>query len=108
MGSGQSAANTMTSAAGNLGQNEASNAYNAGQARASGYMGVGNALSSAIGSATNAYMQAPMLEAQTNYLNSMASRGGGGGGGPTTGIPSYDTQPYNALFRPFNPYNINN
>ena len=100
MGSGQTAANTLTSAAGNLGNNLAQNEYNAGAARASGYMGVGNALSSAIGSATNAYMQAPMLEAQTNYLNSMAKRGGGG---PTMGIPSYNDQPYNTLFRPYNP-----
>jgi hypothetical protein len=45
MGSGQSAANVMTGAAGQMGQNEASNLYNAGQARASGYVGSANALS---------------------------------------------------------------
>jgi hypothetical protein len=44
MGSGQSAANTMTSAAGHFGQNQAANTYNAAQARASGYVGQANAL----------------------------------------------------------------
>ena len=68
-GSGQTAANAMTSAAGNLGQNEAQGYMNVGQARASGYMGMGNALSSAIGSATNAYLEAPLLNAMTGYYN---------------------------------------
>ena len=100
MGSGQSAANAMTGAAGNLGQNQAANAYNAGQARASGYIGMGNALSGAIGSATQAYMQAPLIEAQTNYLNSMANRNNsGGGGGAINNIPNFGFP---------NPYNVNN
>jgi hypothetical protein len=49
MGSGQSAANVMTGAAGQRGQNEASNLYNAGQARASGYIGQANALNKRAG-----------------------------------------------------------
>jgi hypothetical protein len=49
MGSGQSAANVMTGAAGQMGQNEASNIYNAGQARASGYIGQANALDKRVG-----------------------------------------------------------
>lgn len=48
MGSGQSATNTLTGAAAQAGQNEASNIYNAGQARASGYMGAANALGGAL------------------------------------------------------------
>lgn len=78
-GSGQSAANAMTSAAGNLGQNEAANAYNAGQARASGYMGVGNAISQGIGSAVGAYQAAPMNAALIGYYNRGAAGGAAGG-----------------------------
>jgi hypothetical protein len=73
MGSGQSAANTMTSAAGNFGQSSANNIMNAGQARASGYVGSGNALAGALGSIGQAAVQAPYLQAQTNYLNTMAN-----------------------------------
>jgi hypothetical protein len=78
MGSGQSATNTMTSAAGNLGQGLAQSEMNAGAARASGYVGAANALNQAIGSATNAYMQAPMYNAMVDYYKSEAARGGGG------------------------------
>jgi hypothetical protein len=84
MGSGQSAANTMTSAAGNFGQASANNITNAGVARASGYIGSGNALAGALGSIGQAAVQAPYLQAQTNYLNSMA--GGGSGGGSVNDI----------------------
>ena len=73
MGAGQSAANTLTSAAGQQGQNQASNIYAAGQARASGYVGSANALSGAlqgIGSMASNY---PMYQAQNNYLNSLAN-----------------------------------
>lgn len=57
MGSGQSATNTLTNAAGVQGQNEATNITNAGQARASGYVGSGNALGGALGSIGNSAMQ---------------------------------------------------
>lgn len=60
MGSGQSATNVMTSAAGQAGQNEASNLYNAGQARASGYIGSANALSNALNQVGDIAQQVPM------------------------------------------------
>ena len=67
MGSGQSATNVMTGAAGQMGQNEASNLYNAGQARASGYVGQANALNQALGGITNYMVQAPINKAMTDY-----------------------------------------
>jgi hypothetical protein len=69
MGSGQSATNVMTNAAGQMGQNEASNLYNAGQARASGYIGSANALSNALGQVGAIASNAPMNYAMANYYN---------------------------------------
>jgi hypothetical protein len=69
MGSGQSATNVMTGAAGQAGQNQAANLYNAGQARASGYIGQANALSSALGQVGAIAQQAPMDRAIINYYN---------------------------------------
>jgi len=83
MGAGQSAANTLTSAVGQQGQNQASNIYNAGQARASGYVGSANALSGALQGIGQMATQYPLYQAQTNYLNSMAGGGFGAGGLPT-------------------------
>jgi hypothetical protein len=80
MGAGQSAVNTLTSAAGQAGQNEAANLYNAGQARASGYVGSANALSGAlsgIGNAAQNYQQGQLLN---SYINQ------GGGFGGRTGV----------------------
>lgn len=85
MGSGQSAANTLTSAAGQQGQNEAANLYNAGAARASGYIGGANALAGALSSVGSAATNYPMYNAMTNYYN----RGGGGGGGGGTITPDW-------------------
>ena len=73
MGAGQSAANTLTSAAGQQGQNQASNIYNAGQARASGYVGSANALSGALQGIGQMASQYPLYQAQTNYMNNMAN-----------------------------------
>jgi hypothetical protein len=86
MGAGQSATNVMTSAAGQMGQNQASNLYNAGQARASGYIGSANALTNALGQIGGYASNAPMNKAIMGYYN----RGSAGGsrGGP------YDTPPY--------------
>lgn len=81
MGAGQSATNVMTSAAGQAGQNEASNAYNAGQARASGYIGSANALSNALGQVGSIVSNAPMNYAMANYYNN-GTPGGTGGGVP--------------------------
>ena len=87
MGSGQSAANVMTGAAGQMGQNEASNLYNAGQARASGYIGQANALSGALGQIGSIASQIPMQNAMINYYNSGVP-GGTGGGSPGGGFGS--------------------
>ena len=73
MGSGQSAANVMTGAAGQLGQGLAQSEYNIGTARASGYVGAANALNQALGSAANYAVQAPMYNAMTNYYNRNAN-----------------------------------
>ena len=75
MGSGQSATNVMTSAAGQMGQNEASNIYNAGQARASGYVGSANALSNALGQIGGIASSYPMNNAIMNYYNKGAPGG---------------------------------
>ena len=69
MGSGQSATNVLTGAAGQMGQNEASNIYNAGQARASGYIGSANALTNALGQIGSFAANAPMNNAMMNYYN---------------------------------------
>lgn len=97
MGSGQSSANTLTSAAGQMGQNTAANLYGAGQARASGYVGSANALSGALGNIGQMAMQLPLYQAQINYLNSGAA---GGGGKPTFGSgydPATGNMSYNAF-----------
>lgn len=90
MGSGQSAANVMTGAAGQMGQNEASNLYNAGQARASGYIGQANALNTALGQVAGYAAQAPLNNAMINYYNSGAP-GGVPGGSPGGGFGSGTT-----------------
>jgi hypothetical protein len=74
MGSGQSAANTMTSSIGQSGQNQQANIMNVGQARASGYVGQANALGGALGSIGQAAASYPLLQAQTGYYNAMAKR----------------------------------
>jgi hypothetical protein len=80
MGAGQTSANTLTNAAGGLGQAQADAAINAGNARASGYMGTANALSSGLGQYLN-YRQ------NQQVLN----RFGGGGVDP---MSSFGSQQY--------------
>jgi hypothetical protein len=89
MGSGQSATNVMTGAAGQMGQNEASNIYNAGQARASGYIGSANALTNALGQIGAYASNAPMNKAIMGYYNRNAP-GGTGRGTPPYIPPSDD------------------
>jgi hypothetical protein len=86
MGSGQSATNVLTGAAGQMGQNEASNIYNAGQARASGYIGQGNALNTALGQVAGIAGQLPMQNAMMDYYRSGMPdyRTPGGGFGSAT------------------------
>lgn len=93
MGSGQSSANVLTGAAGQLGQGLAGSELAAGQARASGYVGQANALNQALGGITNYMVQAPINQAMIDYYNRTPASGmpGGGGQGP--------------LKPPFNPYN---
>jgi len=89
MGSGQSAANVMTSAAGQAGQNIGQMQLGAGQARASGYVGQANALAGALGSIGQMATQFPLYQAQIGALNrmggSMTPGGGIGGGQHSTG-----------------------
>lgn len=72
-GVGQTATNTLTNAAGNLGAGMAgaygnlgsalsANAIGAGNARASGYMGTANALSSAVGQGLNYYQNQRLMD----------------------------------------------
>ena len=75
MGSGQSATNVMTTAAGQMGQNEAANLYGAGQARASGYIGQANALSTALGQIGGIASNYPTQKALINYYNKGAPGG---------------------------------
>lgn len=55
-GAGQSATNTLTNAAGNLGNSQAENLMQGGNARASGYIGGANALTNAIGTGINSFI----------------------------------------------------
>ena len=95
MGAGQSATNTMTSAAGQLGQGLNQSALASGQARASGYIGSSNALAGAlqgIGSTASNY---PLYQAQIENLKRGGFGGFGGGyggfgGGGTYGTPGMD------------------
>lgn len=93
MGAGQSSANVLTGAAGQLGQGLAQSELAAGQARASGYVGAANALNQAIGGVTNYMVQKPMYDAMSNYYNTGAgggfSGGIGGGAGAATQLPTY-------------------
>lgn len=69
LGSGQSAANVMTGAAGQAAQNIGQMQLGAGQARASGYIGSANALAGALQGVGSAAMGFPMYQAQLNYFN---------------------------------------
>jgi hypothetical protein len=96
MGSGQSAANIMTGAAGSLGQGLAAGELAAGQARASGYVGQANALNQALSGVTNYMVQAPVNAALMDYYRNTVPPGSGtpitpktspGIGGGTPAIP---------------------
>ena len=83
-GLGQTATNTLTGAAGQMGQNYATGYGNIGQARASGYVGGTNALTSALGTGLNYYQN-------QQYINRLPLPGGGAGGG---GAPISAATPY--------------
>jgi hypothetical protein len=78
MGSGQSAANVMTNAAGNLGQGLAGSELAAGQARASGYIGQTNALAGALGQIGSYAAEMPMRNAIMDYYKRTTNPPGGG------------------------------
>lgn len=83
MGSSQTAANTLTGAAGQYGQTAGEAYMGAGNARASGYMGGANALAGAIGQGLNAYQN-------QQFLNRIGHMGPGSGGARNVqGNPDY-------------------
>jgi hypothetical protein len=93
-GVGQTATNTLTGAAGQMGQNLATGYGNVANARASGYVGATNALTSALGTGLN-YMQNQQLIGRLPSSNSL---GYGGlpsyGGAPiSAATPYYMSQP---------------
>lgn len=91
-GSGQTSANTLTSAAGQtgaglantymgMGQGLSNAAMAGGQARASGYTGMANALTSGLSTGANLYMQYPLYNSMAGYYG--RPRGTVGGPGDT-------------------------
>lgn len=66
-GVGQTSANTLTSAAGQLGSQIGSNIIGAGNARAAGTIGVANAISSGVGQGINYYQGQQYLNKLPNY-----------------------------------------
>jgi len=74
MGSGQTAANTLTNAAGNLGQGLGQAAAATGAANASAYMNTGNALSNALSGGLNAYMGYNNMQAYKDRTAAMAGQ----------------------------------
>jgi hypothetical protein len=73
-GVGQTATNTLTGAAGQMGQNLATGYGNVANARASGYVGGTNALTSALGTGLN-YMQNQQLISRLPSNNSLGYGG---------------------------------
>jgi len=99
MGAGQSAANVMTGATGQAGQNIGQMQLGAGQARASGYVGGANALAGALQGIGSAAMSFPLFQAQIGNLRAETDAfnrsgrdgggfGGGFGGGQNTSMPA--------------------
>ena len=78
-GAGQTSANTLTGAAGNLGAALGQSAENIGAARASGYVGQANAINNALGQITNYYTGQQALNRifpqQTNTFAAPVSSG---------------------------------
>jgi hypothetical protein len=86
MGSGQTSANTLTSAAGQLGQGLAQSAVAQGAARASGYMNQANALNNALQGVGNAYMMNNMM---SRFAPAATSFGGAAGSPYAYGAGGY-------------------
>jgi hypothetical protein len=75
-GQAQTSANTLTSAAGNLGNVLGENAMNVGNIRASGYMGTANAISGALGQGVNYYTNKQAQDRQDARFNQMMGQYG--------------------------------
>jgi hypothetical protein len=82
-GVGQTATNTLTGAAGQMGQNLAAGYGNVANARASGYVGGTNALTSALGTGLN-YMQNQQLISRFPNPNGLVPYSGAYGGTQVT------------------------
>lgn len=82
-GVGQTATNTLTGAAGQMGQNFATGYGNVANARASGYVGGTNALTSALGTGLN-YMQNQQLISRFPNPNGLVPYSGAYGGTQVT------------------------
>jgi hypothetical protein len=90
-GLGQTSTNTLTNAAGQMGQNYATGYGNVGQARASGYLGGTNALTSALGTGIN-YAQ------NQQYINRLPMPGTVGyGGAPISAATPYSTGGFSSV-----------
>jgi hypothetical protein len=90
-GLGQTSTNTLTNAAGQMGQNYATGYGNVGQARASGYLGGTNALTSALGTGIN-YAQ------NQQYINRLPMPGTVGyGGAPISAPTPYSTGGFSSV-----------
>jgi len=90
-GLGQTSTNTLTNAAGQMGQNYATGYGNVGQARASGYLGGTNALTSALGTGIN-YAQ------NQQYINRLPIPGMVGyGGAPISAATPYSTGGFSSV-----------
>jgi hypothetical protein len=85
MGAGQTAANTLTNAAGVMGQNQAAGLANAAQARASGYVGGANALAGGLTQYLN-YTQSQ------NLMNRLLPQQTTGSTGVAYSNPLYQSQ----------------
>jgi hypothetical protein len=88
MGAGQTAANTLSSAAGQYGQGASEAAYQGANARASGYIGSANAWNQALGGVTNAMNQYNMMQAINRPQVPGASYGFSSAPG-TTGVGAF-------------------
>ena len=85
MGSGQTSANTLTNAAGNLGQGLAQGAAAMGNVNASSYINSGNALTNALNTGTGAYMNYNMMNRMFPGGSNPTSVGSASGYGPAYG-----------------------
>ena len=81
MGAGQTGANALTTAAGDLGRGLSASQMAAGQGAAAGYLGAGQARASGYVGAANALTGA-LQSAVPNYMMYRYMQPGGGGGGP--------------------------